>query len=120
MENINTAQNPVEEVALLRITVVGEEKQTKDKSKKFWTYKAITKNGAMVDLKFRQEVGNIPKESKFIIVVHPDSINQARNTYYPTWWVARVEAFESWSANLIANRQRVAEVFGEASDPSEE
>ena len=100
------AQEP--EVALIRITVLGEEKETKtDPKKKFWSYKALTKNGALVDLKFRQEVGNIPKEKKFIIVVHPDKINQARNTYYPTWWVAEVEAFETWEANIATNRKRV-------------
>ena len=105
------------DVALLRITVLGEEKETKtEPKKKFWTYKAVTKNGALVDLKFRQVVGNIPKQSKFIMVVHPDNINQDRHCYYPTWWVAEVEAFEDWEANLTANRKRVAEVFGDSEE----
>ena len=115
----NTA-NTEKEVALLRITVLGEEKPTKDGSKKFWTYKAVTKNGALVDLKFRQEVALVPKKPKFIMVVHPDNINQARNTYYPTYWVAKVETFEEWEANLTANRKRMAEVFGDPTEDSED
>ena len=100
---------------LIRITVLVEERKTQD-GRAFNTYKAVTKNGALVDLKFRKEVKNLPTE-KSIILVSPDNINEARNTQYPTWWVSKVEGVEEYSRNLEANRKRVAEVFG---DPSEE
>ena len=116
----NVAVENNEEMPVIRITVLGEERETKaDPKKKFWTYKAVTKNGALVDLKFRQEVANVPKEKKFIIVVSPDMINEARNTYYPTWWVAGVIAFESWEANLANNRKRVNDVFGDLGESDE-
>ena len=100
--------------SLLRITVLVEEKKTKE-GRAFNTYKAVTKNGALVDLKFRREVKELPTK-KCIIVVHPDHINEARNTAYPTWWVGQVEAIEDYERNMEANRKRVAEVFGDSSE----
>ena len=99
---------------LIRITVLVEEKKTQD-GRAFNTYKAVTKNGALVDLKFRKEVKSLPTE-KSVILVHPDNINEARNTQYPTWWVAKVESIEEYTRNVEANRKRVAEVFGDASE----
>lgn len=121
---MTNAQTPTtapatESVALIRITVLVEQKKTKE-GRSFNTYKAVTKNGALVDLKFRREVpGNLLPTEKSIIVVHPDNINEARNTLYPTWWVAKVEALESWTANQTANRKRVSEVFGESTEEAE-
>lgn len=102
------------EVKNYRITVLVEEHKTKE-GRTFPTYKAVTKNGALVDLKFRKEVTGIPSE-KFIMEVSADKINQARNTQYPTWWVAQVISFEPYTVNLEANRKRVEEVFGDSED----
>lgn len=106
--------NNTAEVALLRITVLVEEKKTKE-GRAFNTYKAVTKNGALVDLKFRKEIKDLPTK-KSVIIVHPDKINEAKNTAYPTWWVAEVEAIEDWERNVTANRKRVNEVFGDGSE----
>lgn len=95
----------------IRITVLVDQKKTKE-GRTFNVYKAVTKNGALVDLKFRAAVKELPTE-KSIIVVNPDNINEARNTAYPVWWVSAVEAIEPFQRNTEANRQRVAEVFGE-------
>ena len=100
--------------ALIKITVLVEEKKTKE-GRTFNTYKALTKNGALVDIKFKKEVKQLPTE-KSIITVNPDNINEARNTAYPVWWVSEVESIEPYQRNTEANRKRVAEVFGSSEE----
>lgn len=101
-------------INLTPITVLVNECKTKD-GRTFNTYKAVTKNGAIVDLKFRKEVKNLPTE-KSIIWVNEDNVNEQKNAQYPTYWVSQIEFIEPFVRNQEANRKRVREVFGNPSE----
>jgi len=60
------------------------------KEKKFNAYKAYESNGRKVDLKFRKEADNIPKENCFI-KVSADDMNKNTNKKYPEIWVKNVK-----------------------------
>ena len=67
---------------------------TKD-GKKFTAYKALTKDGRIIDAKFRQECENVPTEP-CIIIVSSDKCNVSVNRQYPVLWVQEVKAVEEY------------------------
>ena len=98
-----------------RIVVIVKEAKTKD-GRVFPVYQAVTKNGALVDLKFRKEVKELPT-AKSIITVDAANINEEKRTAYPCWWVAKIDSIEPFKVDTAANEKRVADVFG---DPIED
>ena len=99
-----------------RLKVIATEKQTKDGKKKFFTYKTFSKNGRATELKFRQEVENVPKESCYITVA-TDDVNLNTSGEYPVCWVRgkilKVEPLGTLTDEQAEkNRQAVQEYFG--------
>lgn len=98
-----------------RIVVIVKESKTKD-GRAFPVYQAVTKNGALVDLKFRKEVKNLPTE-KSVIIVDAANLQEQKRTQFPCWWVYEIDAIEPFKVDTAANEKRVADVFG---DPIED
>lgn len=61
--------------------------------KKFTAYKVLTKDGRIMDCKFRQEVKNLPTEP-CIMIVDSDKCNVSTNRQYPVLWVQEVKSIE--------------------------
>ena len=59
-------------------------------ARKFNTYKAVQKDGKLVDCKFRKEVIPLPTENS-IVEVFSNNMNMAKNTLFPCLWVAKIE-----------------------------
>lgn len=60
-----------------------------DDGREFDTYKAVQKDGKIVDLKFTRDVKNLPTEDCYIVVAG-DKINLAKKREYPCFWVKEV------------------------------
>lgn len=92
---------------LIRVKVY--EKETLDKKKKFNTYKAVQKNGTLIDLKFTQAVTLLPKEECFIVV--PDtSVNMDVNRLYPCLWCKEVTEIKPIVKKEVVD-EKVTEMF---------
>ena len=74
-----------------RIKVLVYEKQTKE-GKKFNTYKTVSKNGRLMDVKFRKEVKDLPEKNCFAVIAC-DNMNIDSNREYPVLWVNAVENY---------------------------
>lgn len=57
--------------------------------KKFKAYKAVQKNGNLIDCKFKNDVTNKPQEP-CIIVVPEDQANVDTRKQYPVLWVGEI------------------------------
>ena len=79
-----------------------------DGGKKFDTYKAFTKDGKKITLKFTQAVANLPKENGFIYVSQ-GNINLDTSRKYPRFWVKHLEKFEP----KVIEAQDLKDYFGE-------
>lgn len=80
--------------------------------KKFNTYKTTTKNGRLMDVKFRKEVKNLPTKNCYAII-YVDDMNVDKNRQYPVLWVKAVESYETIEANTsIENKKQLDEIFG--------
>lgn len=66
---------------------------TTKEGKSFDAFKAVQKDGKLIDLKFKKEVKNLPSESCFMFV-EKENINVNRSGKYPVVWVAKVEKYE--------------------------
>lgn len=66
---------------------------TTKEGKSFDTFKAVQKNGKLIDCKFTKDVKNLPDESCFMYV-EEDKINIDKNKKYPTLWVKKVVKYE--------------------------
>lgn len=75
-----------------RIKIKVSQKKTSD-GRTFLTYRAVTKNGRLVDCKFRKEVTNVPKEDCYI-TCPVDKMNMQRNSEFPCLWVAQIDKVE--------------------------
>ena len=62
------------------------EKTTKDGKKKFNTYKTFSKNGRPTEIKFRQEVSQLPKEDGHY-TFNADEMDLNTSGEYPTLWI---------------------------------
>lgn len=75
-----------------KIKILVSEKETKE-GRKFNVYKAVTKDGRLMDCKFRKEVKNLPEKTCYIYVL-PTEINIDKSREYPTIWVKSIEKIE--------------------------
>ena len=96
------------------IKIIVKERETKDsngKTKKFNTYKTTTKNGRLMDVKFRKEVTNLPTETCYAII-DIDCMNVDKNREYPVLWVSAVEGYEAISDKALENnRKEINDMF---------
>ena len=74
-----------------------EDKETQ-KKKKFTVYKAVTKGGKLIDLKFTSNCFNKPTKPCYILV-HPNHWNVQKNLKFPVLWVSEVEEIEDFPAS---------------------
>lgn len=94
-----------------KIKIVVSERTTSDGKKKFNTYKAVTKNGRLIDCKFRKEVKDLPAQTCYAII-GVDNMNVDKNKEYPTLWVSAVEGYETIEQQAIENnRAKIEEIF---------
>lgn len=93
-----------------KIKILVAEKTTTN-GKKFNTYKTTTKNGRLMDVKFRKEVKELP-EANCYAVIGIDNMNVDKNREYPVLWVSAIETYESIEANAKAdNKKKLDELF---------
>lgn len=83
----NKAQETNEILKEVKVKVY--HKQTKD-GKKFDTYRAVQKDGKLIDCKFRKDVKVLPTED-CIIVVKVKNMNISYSKEYPALWMAEIE-----------------------------
>lgn len=79
----------------LRIRIIEVKPITTKDGKNFTAYKALTKDGKIIDCKFRQDVQNVPTVPG-IIVVDSDKCNVSTNRQYPVLWVQEVKSIEEY------------------------
>lgn len=93
MENTNTIKNETVNNSLVKVEVqvrVCETKGTDGKEPhRFNSFKAVTKDGKLIDCKFRKEV--LPPSTNSIIEVYRKNMNMAKNTKYPCVWISKIE-----------------------------
>lgn len=78
----------------------------------FNTYKTTTKNGRLMDVKFRKEVKELPTTNCYAII-GVDNMNVDANRQYPLLWVSAVESYESYKDNSKEqNKKKLDEMFG--------
>lgn len=88
--------------------LVAERKSAKGS---FNTYKTTTKNGRLMDVKFRKEVKELPTENCYAII-NVDDMNVDSNRQYPVLWVSAVQGYESFEDNSKENnRKKINEMF---------
>lgn len=93
-----------------KIKILVQERTTSN-GKKFDTYKAVTKNGRLIDCKFRKEVKDLPTANCYA-VIGIDDMNIDKNKEYPTLWVSAVQGYES--VGEVAqenNKKQLDEIF---------
>lgn len=76
-----------------KIKIIVGKQQTKDGARTFATYKAVQKDGHLIDCKFRKEVEKLPTKSCYMYV-YPENYNKQTNVEYPILWVKKVERYE--------------------------
>lgn len=77
----------MKKIEILKRTITTKE------GKSFDAFKAVQKDGKLIDLKFKKEVKNLPSESCFMFV-EKENLNVNRSGRYPVVWVAKVEKYE--------------------------
>lgn len=75
-------------------TIEYEDTET-GKKKKFNAYKAVTKTGKLIDLKFTSDCNDIPTHACYIYVKTTD-YNVATNQKYPCVWVQAIVKVEEF------------------------
>ena len=75
-----------------KIEIIKRVVTTKD-GKSFDTFKAVQKDGKLIDCKFTRDVKNLPTES-CMMFVEKENINVNRSGKYPVVWVKKVEKYE--------------------------
>lgn len=93
--------NEVKEIRLIAKEVDGKD------GKKWLSFKAVKKDGKLIDCRFARACNIIPTES-CIIVVDPSEINIATNRLYPILWVNNIIEIKS-----VKERQAVDPVITE-------
>ena len=78
-----------------KIEVHSVKEVTLDNGKKFLAYKAVTKSGKLIDLKFTRLCAIIPTKPCFIYVLN-ENVNIQRNLKFPVMWVKEVEETEDF------------------------
>lgn len=75
---------------------------TSQDGRKFNTFKAVQKDGRLVDLKFTKECKNVPPKS-CTIVVPKDKINLDKNREYPCYWCKEILKIKESDKNKAVN-----------------
>lgn len=75
-----------------RVKIIVKTRNTSD-GRAFKVYKAVTKNGVLIDCKFRKEVTNVPTEDSYI-TCNVNDMNMQRNTEFKVLWVSKIESVE--------------------------
>lgn len=103
----------VKNVKVQEIRIIAEERETKDGKKKFMSYKAVMKDGSLMDTRFTQAVKNAP-ESSCTIVVKAENANIDKNRLYPILWVKAIEEIKVIDTTQFseANAKELEELFG--------
>lgn len=101
------------EVKKQEIRIIVEEKETKDGSRKFTAFKAVMKDGSLMDARFTKGCNNVPNKSCTIVVL-PDNANVDKNKLYPTLWIKAVEEiiYKDGTKFSEANAKELEELFG--------
>lgn len=84
----NTADVRTVKVIVRHCTV----KQGPQAGKNFDAYRAVSKDGTLMDCHFRRAVANIPSEN-FLMRVDASKMNVSRKYEYPRLWVSEVIEF---------------------------
>lgn len=82
------------------IRIKGREVELAD-GRSFMAFRAVQKDGKMIDCRFRSDCNLIPKESGTITVAAKD-MNVNRAGEYPVLWVKHVINFKPQAVNLSA------------------
>ena len=72
----------------IEIKIIAQKRATKD-GKTFIAYRAVQKDGKLIDCHFRKTCGNLP-ESNFVIKVNRADVNINRAYQYPKLWVSAI------------------------------
>ena len=82
---------------ILEIPVIAKKVEIKkgnNKGKSFIAFKAVEKNGKLVDLSFTMDVTNQPKEEgRFTLKVKDSKINFDKNTLWGKYWIKELIGF---------------------------
>lgn len=95
------------------IRIIAERRETRDGSRKFMTYKAVQKDGTLIDCRFTKTVRNVPDKSCKIIV-NPNDANVDKSKLYPILWVKAIDEviYQDGSKQSEANAKELEELFG--------
>lgn len=94
-----------------RIKIMVTEKVTKE-GKKFNTYKTTSKNGRLIDVKFRKDVKDLPTKTCYA-TIDVDCMNLDKNREYPVLWVNDVVGYDELAeVNKEKNKAELDEIFG--------
>lgn len=94
----------------IKVATVKEVK-SRTTGQKFTVYQCVDNKGNLMDLKFRRDAQNVPKERCFIFV-DDDKCNVSRKSEYPVLWVETVNRIEP----LAQTRGNAADYFGSADE----
>ena len=87
--------------------------KTTSTGKKFPTFKTTSKNGRLIDVKFRQSVNNVPS-TNCIVIVDEDKCHLNTSNEYPVLWIEEIVEIKSIAeASAESNRKRLNDFFGE-------
>ncbi len=95
------------------IRIIAEVRKTNDGARKFMTYKAVLKDGTLMDCRFTKNVKNVPERS-CTIVVTTDNANVDKRKLYPVLWVKAVEEVIYQDGTKLSenNARELEELFG--------
>lgn len=92
-----------------KIKILVQTKKTSE-GRSFNAYKTTSKNGRLMDVKFRKEVKELPTENCYAII-NVDNMNIDKNREYPVLWVKEVEGYEDLETNSKENNKKVLDEF---------
>lgn len=96
---------------VVEIRLIAKECQSQN-GRSFTAFKAVKKDGSLIDTKFTRACKNIPAES-CTIRVKASNCNETTNTLYPTLWIKDVEEIinKDGSKASVKNAQHIVDMF---------
>ena len=76
------------------IKIIPSRHKTKDGTKEFIAFKAVQKDGKLIDCRFTKACGAVP-DDVCEIVVKDENANIDRNRLYPVLWVKKCESIKT-------------------------
>lgn len=99
---------------IVKIRIKPEKRKTEE-GREFTVYKGWTKNGVIIDVKFRSEIpqAELPTED-CVVVVADDKCNKDKRKAYPTVWISEILEILPVGATIDveANRKEMHDMFG--------